>query len=73
MDAQADDGHWDFPEGGGANGHEHGASEGPVYSTTLGALMLQVYGRALPTFKEKATVAEEEPEEEKDPTFIRIT
>ncbi|MEM7391238.1 MAG: hypothetical protein AAF492_02735, partial [Verrucomicrobiota bacterium] len=56
---QAEDGHWDFPKTTGQHGHEHGANNGPVYSTTLCALMLQVYYRNLPTFKEEAAEAQE--------------
>jgi hypothetical protein len=41
---QAKDGHWDSWGGGEAN-------RGPVYSTTLACLMLEVYYRFLPTYK----------------------
>ncbi|MEM7391240.1 MAG: prenyltransferase/squalene oxidase repeat-containing protein [Verrucomicrobiota bacterium] len=53
--AQAKDGHWDFPAKDAAGHKEHGSNEGPVFSTTLGALMLQVYYRNLPTFKQSAS------------------
>jgi hypothetical protein len=43
---QEPDGHWNMP--GDAKGH------GPVYSTTLCALSLQVYYRYLPTYQEPA-------------------
>lgn len=62
-EAQHEDGHWDFPvsEDGIL---EHGAESGPVYSTTLSALMLQVYYRNLPTFQEKAVDEDMEVEDE---------
>ena len=57
----------------GGKGFEHGSNQGPVYSTTLGALMLQVYYRTLPTFKEDASKAEEVPvEAPKDDVVIEI-
>ncbi len=67
---QNEDGHWDFPSY--ANGeHEHGDHYGPVYSTTLAALMLQVYYRHLPTFKEEAA-EETESETAEDDVVIEI-
>lgn len=48
--AQAKDGHWD--------GGDHG---GPVYSTTLCCLMLEVYYRYLPTYKHSEEVVEVKP------------
>jgi hypothetical protein len=53
--AQEEDGHWEFAP----NGHDHGKNQGPVYSTTLAALTLQVYYRFLPTFKQEAVEAKE--------------
>ncbi len=62
---QEEDGHWKFPtESDGDT--EHGAHYGPVYSTTLAALMLQVYYRHLPTFKEEASEEREEETAEDD-------
>ncbi|MEI6150710.1 MAG: hypothetical protein WCS01_16560, partial [bacterium] len=48
--AQAKDGHWD--------GGDHG---GPVYSTTMCCLMLEVYYRYLPTYKHSEEVVEVKP------------
>jgi len=48
--AQAKDGHWD--------GGDHG---GPVYSTTICCLMLEVYYRYLPTYKHSEEVVEVKP------------
>ena len=44
---QAHDGHW-----------ENGDGHGPVYTTTLCALMLEVYYRYLPTYKKVEAIAE---------------
>ncbi len=52
---QCEDGHWDSPEAGETK-------QGPVYSTCLAALTLQVYYRFLPTY---APVKVEEKKEEK--------
>jgi len=63
--SQNEDGSWTAP--GKAAGVEHGAEDniGPVYSTTLAALTLQVYYRFLPTYKSEAVETEEEkPEDE---------
>ena len=43
---QSSDGHWDYPTGGG------NTQFGPVLSTTLCCLMLEVYYRYLPLYKE---------------------
>ncbi|MBP7830853.1 MAG: terpene cyclase/mutase family protein [Kiritimatiellae bacterium] len=50
---QNEDGSWTSPAGarGGAGSEAH---LGPVYSTTLAALSLQVYYRVLPTYKQVA-------------------
>ncbi|MEM7395647.1 MAG: hypothetical protein AAF492_25220, partial [Verrucomicrobiota bacterium] len=66
--AQHEDGHWGAPDG--TDGE---SGEGPVYTTTLGALMLQVYYRNLPTFKEDAAKEEEfAPEAGSDDVVIEI-
>lgn len=66
---QAEDGHWDSPVGGGADNEE--SKQGPVYSTCLAALTLQVYYRFLPTY---APVKVEEKKEEKvDEVKVDIT
>jgi hypothetical protein len=50
IEKQFPDGHWEHPDA-----HE----KSPVYSTTLACLMLEVYYRHLPTFKEVGPVAGE--------------
>lgn len=67
---QESDGRWEFPVHQGGK-QEHGANQGPVYSTTLAALMLQVYYRNLPTFKEKAVQGDQE-EVDEDEIVIEI-
>ena len=57
---QEEDGHWNAPLG--KDGTSEETSSGPVYSTTLAALTLQVYYRILPTFK---PIKVEEPKEDK--------
>jgi len=68
---QNEDGSWTAP--GEAAGLTHGKEThiGPVYSTTLAALTLQVYYRFLPTYKADA-VEEVEEEEEDDDIEIEI-
>ncbi len=58
---QNNDGSWTSPSGRFDGGAHREVNYGPVYSTTLAALSLQVYYRILPTF---AVV--EQPEEEED-------
>jgi hypothetical protein len=67
---QESDGHWEFPVDERGK-KEHGSNQGPVYSTTLAALMLQVYYRNLPTFKEKAIKGDVE-EVDEDEIVIEI-
>lgn len=67
---QESDGHWEFPKHDNGKA-EHGANQGAVYSTTLAALMLQVYYRNLPTFKEKAVQGAQE-EVDEDEIVIEI-
>lgn len=66
---QEEDGHWEFPAQKGQP--EHGSNRGAVYSTTLAALMLQVYYRNLPTFQERA-IEETEEQVEDDDVVIEI-
>lgn len=66
---QSEDGHWDSPTGGGAESEE--TKQGPVYSTCLAALTLQVYYRFLPTYQPMK--AEEQKEEKKDDVVVDIT
>lgn len=66
---QADDGHWDSPVGAGAENEE--TKQGPVYSTCLAALTLQVYYRFLPTYA--PVKVEEKKEETKDDVSVDIT
>lgn len=55
---QAEDGHWESPKG--KDGESEETKQGPVYSTCLAALTLQVYYRFLPTYREvKSTETEE--------------
>jgi hypothetical protein len=71
IEKQFDDGHWEHP-----NAHE----KSPVYSTTLACLMLEVYYRHLPTFKNNNSDAEHvadpkdplEAEDPEDEIMIRI-
>jgi hypothetical protein len=67
---QCEDGHWESPTGGGAENEE--TKQGPVYSTCLAALTLQVYYRFLPTY---APIKTEEPAkaEKKDEVIVDIT
>jgi len=65
---QNEDGSWTSP---GANSeHQHGkeVNLGPVYSTTLAALTLQVYYRFLPTYKSIAV----EPVTQKDEDDVTV-
>lgn len=66
---QAEDGHWDSPTAGGAENEE--TKQGPVYSTCLAALTLQVYYRFLPTYQQIKT--EEPKAEKKDEVIVDIT
>lgn len=66
---QNEDGHWDSPVGAGAENEE--SKQGPVYSTCLAALTLQVYYRFLPTYA--PAKAEEKKEEKKDEVSVDIT
>lgn len=65
MKNQRDDGSW-ISAGENLEGESHGkeTNYGPVYSTTLAALTLQVYYRFLPTYK--PVEAEPEPEKSGD-------
>jgi hypothetical protein len=54
---QNEDGSWTSPSGHHPEGKE--TNNGPVYSTTLAALTLQVYYRFLPTYKPIAVESEE--------------
>ncbi len=67
---QNDDGSWTSP--GGAAQLQSGAEVnlGPVYSTTLAALTLQVYYRFLPTYK--AIAVEPVDQKEKDDVKVEI-
>ncbi len=69
---QNEDGSWTAP--GGAAGVDHGAetNNGPVYSTTLAALTLQVYYRFLPTYKSEAVETHEEEEKPADDVEIEV-
>ncbi|MEM7391239.1 MAG: prenyltransferase/squalene oxidase repeat-containing protein [Verrucomicrobiota bacterium] len=70
--AQAGDGHWDFPTSHDGKA-EHGHTEGPVYSTTLATMILEVYYRFLPTFqREAAKEVEEIVTADDDPIIIEI-
>ena len=68
---QKADGRWDFPVND-AGAHEHGATQGPVYSTTLSALMLQVYHRVLTTFTQQGPDEENTVEDEEE-VLIRVS
>jgi hypothetical protein len=64
---QSEDGHWDSPPGGG----DEELKQGPVYSTCLAALTLQVYYRFLPTYA--PVKVEEKKEEKKEEVTVDIT
>ena len=68
---QNEDGSWTSP-GANMKDKEHGreVNQGPVYSTTLAALTLQVYYRFLPTYK--AVAVEPVTHTEKDDVAIEI-
>ena len=66
---QSDDGHWDSPSGAAAENEE--SKQGPVYSTCLAALTLQVYYRFLPTYA--PAKVEEKKEEKKEEVHVDIT
>ena len=68
---QNSDGSWTSPSGQLPRGTAHReVNYGPVYSTTLAALSLQVYYRILPTFAVVEEPAEEEDDE--DEVIIQI-
>ncbi len=61
---QNPDGSWTAPGEAAHVKHGKETHQGPVYSTTFGALTLQVYYRFLPTYKPVAVKAVEEGEED---------
>ena len=58
---QNEDGSWTSPGAKSDNTHGNEVHLGPVYSTTLAALTLQVYYRHLPTYKSLAVAPAETP------------
>ncbi len=67
--AQLPDGHWEYPPPNGQD-TEIGAGQGPVYSTTMAAMMLMVYYRHLPTFQVQEV--EEVPEDTKSVDDVTV-
>jgi hypothetical protein len=70
--AQNPDGSWTAAGANVPEGEGREVNNGPVYSTTLAALTLQVYYRLLPTYKADAVHSEEPAEAEEKEVTVEI-